>query len=111
MNPEMCISLAAEACGVTPADVTSRFRFRPMVKARHLACWLMRRGLGLKLDSIATAVGRKDHSSVYHSLWRAEERREQDAEFREIGDLLLFRVRVSKIAHNHKILNEIRAEI
>lgn len=64
-------------------------RTAPVCRARFAVCWLAQEALHLPLATIGEKIGGRDHSSILNAVWRAEDLREADAEFREVTDRLL----------------------
>lgn len=64
------LEAAADLYDVTIDDITGRSRVARIVRARHVACWLMRQH-GMTLQEIGAAVGR-DHSTAIASVRAVE---------------------------------------
>jgi chromosomal replication initiator protein len=73
--------------GVTPEGLQSKTRTKTLTTPRQVAMWLCRELLGLQLVEIGNAFGGRDHSTVIHSLERAQEMMVEDG----------FRARVEKV--------------
>lgn len=69
---ELAINAAARLFGVTPEDIRSLQRSRPISDARTVAMTAAREN-GLSLPSIAEEFG-KDHASVIHAVRRTRQR-------------------------------------
>ncbi len=69
---ELAINAAAPLFGVTPEDIRSPQRSRPVSDARAVAMTAAREN-GLSLPSIAQEFG-KDHGSVIHAVRRTQQR-------------------------------------
>jgi chromosomal replication initiator protein len=68
--------------GVTPEGLQSKTRTKTLTTPRQVAMWLCRELLGLQLVEIGNAFGGRDHSTVIHSLERAQAMMAEDATFR-----------------------------
>jgi|GEM_PF-6302440 len=77
------IARASELTGLSPADIVSRKRIKPIVHARFAAIHAMR-SRGLSTPVIAAAVGLTDHTTVAHALKRADDMMERDSGFRDL---------------------------
>ena len=53
-------------------DICSRRRFRPVVKARQAAMWLLRKHTSLSLPQIGKCFGGRDHTTVLHAIKKIE---------------------------------------
>jgi len=69
--------------GVTPDGLQSKTRTKTLTVPRQVAMWLTRELLGMQLVEIGQAFGGRDHSTVIHSLERAQAMMAEDAGFRE----------------------------
>lgn len=67
-----CIAAAAAVCEVDPADICAATRVPHLVRARHLAAWLMRQHAGMSFPAIGAALGGRDHTSAMHAVAKAE---------------------------------------
>lgn len=64
---DVCASL-----GVDPSDLFSDYRAKPVVRARYMACYAIRKAIGLSFPDIARAVYRhENHSSSFTAYSRA----------------------------------------
>ena len=54
--------------GLTPADLVSKSRLPRIVEARNDAICRLRLELDMTLQSIGSAFGGRDHSTILHSL-------------------------------------------
>ncbi|MBQ7634700.1 MAG: chromosomal replication initiator protein DnaA [Bacteroidaceae bacterium] len=77
------IAVVARHQGVSRRDMTSKSRKQPVVAARHMAMYLLKKHLGLRYQEIGEVFGGRDHSTVLHALRQAENRMVQDSEWRK----------------------------
>ncbi len=68
--------------GVTPEGLQSKTRTKALTTPRQIAMWLCRELLALQLVEIGNAFGGRDHSTVIHSLERAQAMMAEDEAFR-----------------------------
>lgn len=61
------IGAVAAATRISAGELTSAARKPPVVRARWIAMWLMRRE-GLSMPQIGRALGDRDHTTVRHGL-------------------------------------------
>lgn len=80
------ISAVCRATRATHLDITSHRRTAAVVKARMIACWIMRNYTPLSLPQIGTKLGGRDHTTVLHSVRRVEEMRSESALYRSFVD-------------------------
>lgn len=69
MTPEQIIATTSAFFSVDRAAIVDRSRRAPVVRARHVAIWLIRTELGLSFSAIGTIVNR-DHSTVQYAVSR-----------------------------------------
>lgn len=70
--------VVAELFGLQEAELTSSDRSAPVSTARQVAMTLTRELTDMSLPAIATAFGRKDHTTVIHGIKRIEERASEE---------------------------------
>jgi chromosomal replication initiator protein len=74
--------MVAAEWGVTPEGLQSKTRTKALTTPRQVAMWLCRELLALQLVEIGNAFGGRDHSTVIHSLERAQAMMAEDDAFR-----------------------------
>jgi chromosomal replication initiator protein len=74
--------MVAAEWGVTPDGLQSKTRTKTLTTPRQVAMWLCRELLALQLVEIGNAFGGRDHSTVIHSLERAQAMMAEDEKFR-----------------------------
>ncbi len=80
--------LTAEHYKVRVPDLKSKTRTKPLVTARHVAMYLVKKHLDKSLVDIGRAFGGKDHTSVMNALRRIESALSSDSEIkRDIEEL------------------------
>ena len=67
VTPDLVISVAAEYFDVSPDEIRSSSRSRPLVDARQMAMYLCRELTDLSLPKIGQRFGGRDHSTVIHA--------------------------------------------
>jgi chromosomal replication initiator protein len=67
VTADLIISVAAEYFDLTPQDIKSANRSRPLVNARQIAMYLCRELTDLSLPEIGKRFGGRDHSTVIHA--------------------------------------------
>lgn len=82
LTPADVIQAVAKHTGVTRRDIASKSRKQPIVAARHMAMYLLKKYLGLRYIEIGEALGGRDHSTVLHALRQAENRLTTDEAWR-----------------------------
>lgn len=66
-SPSQIIALAARVAGVTPDELTSARRQKPLIVARQLAIVLLLRHTRLSIKEIGRRLGRRDHTTILHA--------------------------------------------
>jgi chromosomal replication initiator protein len=83
LNPYVIQQAVSTEWRVTPDGLQSKTRTKTLTVPRQIAMWLTRELLGLQLVEIGQAFGGRDHSTVIHSLERAQTMMSEDPGFRE----------------------------
>jgi chromosomal replication initiation ATPase DnaA len=79
------VRLAADADGVTVAQILGPTRVPKVSRARAIAAWVLRHeGAGRSLPVIANLLGYADHTSVMHVIKRVDGNAQMLADAREI---------------------------
>lgn len=93
MTIKDCITIVGKQYGFAPVELLSARRQAPLVKARHVACWLAKYSTASSYPKIAHCLGGRDHTTILHAIKRIEARRAADPAFRAETDALLAKVR------------------
>jgi chromosomal replication initiator protein len=83
ITPERIQDIVASQWGVTSEGLRSKTRTKTLTVPRQAAMYLCRELLGLQLVEIGHRFGGRDHSTVIHSLERAEELFTTDQQFQQ----------------------------
>lgn len=75
--------LSAEHYQVRLPDLKSKTRTKPLVTARQVAMWLVKKHLDKPLVDIGRAFGGKDHTTVINALRRVEGKLNKDPEIKK----------------------------
>ncbi len=70
-------------CGVSLKDLLSDRRGRAIARPRQIGVWLSWKLTDRTLPQIATAFGRRDHTTVMYSIKLIDEQMAKDPKFRE----------------------------
>ncbi len=81
ITPERIQEIVASEWGVTAEGLRSKTRTKTLTIPRQAAMFLCRELLGLQLVEIGQRFGGRDHSTVIHSLERAEDLSTSDSTF------------------------------
>jgi chromosomal replication initiator protein len=80
--------LVSDHFKVRVPDLKSKTRTRPLVTARQVAMWLVKKHLDKSLVDIGRSFGGKDHTTVMNALRRIEDQLNKDSEIkRDVEDL------------------------
>jgi chromosomal replication initiator protein len=82
LNPFVIQQAVSAEWGVTPDGLQSKTRTKTLTVPRQVAMWLTREMLAMQLVEIGNAFGGRDHSTVIHSLERAQAMMAEDEGFR-----------------------------
>jgi chromosomal replication initiator protein len=93
VTPDLAISVAAEYFDVTPDEIRSTSRSRPLVTARQTAMYLCRELTDLSLPEIGRRFGGRDHSTVIYATNKVREQLKQSESVYEQVRELTTRIR------------------
>jgi chromosomal replication initiator protein len=88
VTPDLVISVSGEYFDVTPDEIKSANRSRPLVTARQMAMYLCRELTDLSLPKIGERFGGRDHSTVLHATNKVRQTmREKESTFEQVREL------------------------
>jgi chromosomal replication initiator protein len=88
VNADLIISVVGEYFDVTPDEIRSANRSRPLVTARQMAMYLCRELTDLSLPKIGDRFGGRDHSTVIHATTKINQQmRERPTCFEQVREL------------------------
>lgn len=76
------IQITADYYGLTPADLKSERRAKPIATARHVAQWLARNLTDRSYPRIAQRFGGRDHSSIVHAVRKIDDLKTRDPQIK-----------------------------
>lgn len=72
VRPTHIIAKTAEYFSYKPGEITGASRKAPLVRARHLAAYLLKNELQLPYERIGEALGGRDHTTIMHGVEKME---------------------------------------
>ena len=93
VTSDLIISVAAEYFDVTPEEICSPSRSRPLVNARQMAMYLCRELTDLSLPKIGERFGGRDHSTVIFAVNKVRQHMQQRESWYEQVRELTTRIR------------------
>ena len=72
VRPTHIIAKTAEYFSYKPGEITGTSRKAPLVRARHLAAYLLKNELQLPYERIGEALGGRDHTTIMHGVEKME---------------------------------------
>jgi chromosomal replication initiator protein len=88
VTPELVIAVAAEYFNLTPDEIRSSSRSRPLVTARQTAMYLCRELTDLSLPRIGERFGGRDHSTVVHATTKVRHQmQERESSYEQVREL------------------------
>ena len=88
VTPDLVISVAAEYFDLTPDEIRSSSRSRPLVNARQVAMYICRELTDLSLPKIGERFGGRDHSTVVHATNKVRHgMQERESAYEQVREL------------------------
>ena len=88
VTSDLVISVAAEYFDVSPEEICSASRSRPLVTARQTAMYLCRELTDLSLPKIGERFGGRDHSTVIFAVNKVRQQmQERESSFEQVREL------------------------
>jgi chromosomal replication initiator protein len=88
VSPDLVVAVASDYYNVTPEEMRSSSRTRPLVFARQMAMYLCRELTDLSLPKIGREFGNRDHSTVLHATNKIRKSmRERESSFEQVEEL------------------------
>ena len=88
VTSDLIISVAAEYFDVTPDEICSPSRSRPLVNARQMAMYLCRELTDLSLPKIGERFGGRDHSTVIFAVNKVKQHmQERESWYEQVREL------------------------
>ena len=81
------------------ADLMGQSRQQKFVIARHIAMFLAKEIIGMQIVAIATAFGKKDHTTVLHAMSKVKELLDKDDEFR--GNIIQIKRKIEQLMQSN----------
>ena len=88
VTADLIISVASEYFDVTPDELRSASRSRPLVNARQISMYLCRELTDLSLPKIGERFGGRDHSTVVHATHKIKDQmQERQSAYEQVREL------------------------
>ena len=88
VTADLVISVSSEYFDLSPDELRSPNRSRPLVNARQIAMYLVRELTDLSLPAIGDKFGGRDHSTVLHATRKvAKQMRERESAYQQVREL------------------------
>jgi chromosomal replication initiator protein len=88
VTSDLVVSVAAEYYDVTPEEICSSSRSRPLVNARQMAMYLCRELTDLSLPKIGERFGGRDHSTVLYAMHKVRQQmKERQSCYQQVEEL------------------------
>ena len=88
VTSDLVVSVAADYYDVTPEEICSSSRSRPLVNARQMAMYLCRELTDLSLPKIGERFGGRDHSTVLYAMHKIRQQmKERQSCYQQVEEL------------------------
>ncbi|MDQ3982045.1 MAG: chromosomal replication initiator protein DnaA [Actinomycetota bacterium] len=88
VTSDLVVSVAADYYDVTPEEICSSSRSRPLVNARQMAMYLCRELTDLSLPKIGERFGGRDHSTVLYAMHKVRQQmKERQSCYQQVEEL------------------------
>ena len=88
VTSDLVVSVAADYYDVTPEEICSSSRSRPLVTARQMAMYLCRELTDLSLPKIGERFGGRDHSTVLYAMHKVRQQmKERQSCYQQVEEL------------------------
>lgn len=88
ITPSLIIEVVAEHFNVSPEDISSKKRNSEFVQPRQVVMYLCRDLTATPLQTIANALGKKDHTTVIHGIDKITKEMENSEELRNKVEII-----------------------
>ena len=88
LDPEYIIKIVSEHFNITPEELKSSLKARKYSYPRQIVMYLCRTYLGTNQQTIADAVGVKDHTTIIHGVNKIENNLQEDSSLAETIQIL-----------------------
>ena len=88
ITPSLIINTVADHFRVKPEDITSKKRNSEFVLPRQIVMYLCRNYMDISLESIASILNKKDHTTIMHGCKRVENEIKDNIEFKNTVDII-----------------------
>lgn len=96
VTPENIINIVAEHFNITAADIRSSKRSRDVAYPRQICMYLCRKMTNNSLQTIGSALGKNDHTTVLHGENKIKSELKKDENLRKTIDILIKKINPPK---------------
>ena len=84
ISAETITNIVAVSLDISLSDMRSKTRKRPVVEARQIAMYLIRKHTDISLKQTGALFGKRDHSTVIHSCQTVEDLMQTNKVFKSV---------------------------
>ena len=88
VGPRRILETVATTVGIELEDLTGSSRKKALVKARHIAIFLIRENTSLSLPEIGRLMGNRDHTTIYHAHQKILKERDVQPDLKNTLELI-----------------------
>lgn len=89
ISPQDVLEIVSKNFSVTIEDILSKSRKKEVSEARHIYCKIMKSEFNYSLKSIGETIGKRDHTTVIHSVNTVDDRCDTEEGYRENIDSII----------------------
>ena len=88
VGPNRILETVATTVGIELKDLTGSSRKKALVKARHIAIFLIRENTSLSLPEIGRLMGNRDHTTIYHAHQKIQKEKDFQPDLKNTLELI-----------------------
>ena len=96
ISKDEILEIIAEECSIRVSDILSRTRKTEVVNGRFIFCGVMKEYFGYSLKKIGEFIGKRDHSTIMHSIREYKNRYQNEEYYRSMVNNIYNKIGITK---------------